>query len=195
MSEFPIVTVNMSGDFPPEELRRYAELMEDELEEVDGVSEVDLKGIQEREIEIAVDVRKMESLELSFQDIENAISSENLTLSGGEIKNNGVRRSIRVVGEYDNAEELANTVIKNERQRLVYLRDVATTEFGYADPKSIARANQLPVISLDIIKKSGENLLSTTDALKERVDEVKGACPRSWRSLTSTTSPPTPATR
>ena len=177
LSEFPIITVNMSGDFPPEELRRYAELMEDELEEVDGVSEVDLKGIQEREIEIAVDVRRMESLQISFQDIENAISSENLTLSGGEIKNNGMRRSIRVVGEYDNAEQLANTVIKNENQRLVYLRDIASTEFGYAEPKSIARANSLPVISLDIIKKSGENLLSTTDALKEKVDEVKAGLP------------------
>ena len=177
LSEFPIITVNMSGDFPPEELRRYAETMEDELEDVSGVSEVDLKGIQEREIEIAVDVRRMESLQISFQDIENAISSENLTLSGGEIKNNGIRRSIRVVGEYDNAEQLANTIIKNERQRLVYLRDIADVAFGYADPKSIARANQLPVISLDIIKKSGENLLSTTDALKERVAEVKRGLP------------------
>ena len=72
LSQLPIITVNMSGDFPPEELRRYAELMEDELENVDGVSEVNLKGIQEREIEIAVDVRKMESLQISFQDIENA---------------------------------------------------------------------------------------------------------------------------
>ena len=177
LSEFPIITVNMSGDFPPEELRRYAELMEDELENVDGVSAVNLKGIQDREIEIAVDVRKLESLQLSFSDIENAIASENLTLSGGEIKNNGVRRSIRVVGEYDNAEQLANTIIKNERQRLVYLRDVATVEFGYAEPKSIARANLLPVISLDIIKKSGENLLSTTDAMKAKVEEVKAQLP------------------
>ncbi|MEL7162529.1 MAG: efflux RND transporter permease subunit, partial [Bacteroidota bacterium] len=123
-SDFPIVTVNMSGDFPPQELRRYAERMDDELEEIDGISYVDMKGVQEREIEIAVDVRKMESLEISFQDIENAVSSENLTLSGGEIKNNGVRRAIRVVGEFADDRELANTIIKNENQRLVYLRDV-----------------------------------------------------------------------
>lgn len=177
LSQFPIITVNMSGDFPPEELRRYAELMEDELEDVDGVSAVNLKGIQDREIEIAVDVRKMESLQISFQDIENAISSENLTLSGGEIKNNGVRRSIRVVGEFENADELASTIIKNERQRLVYLRDVATVAFGYEEPKSIARANQLPVISLDVIKKSGENLLSTTDGLKAAVEEMRTVLP------------------
>jgi multidrug efflux pump len=72
LSQLPIVTVNVSGDYPPEELRRYAELLEDELENVDGVSDVDLKGIQEREVEVSVDVRKMESLEISFQDIENA---------------------------------------------------------------------------------------------------------------------------
>lgn len=177
LSQLPIITVNMSGDFPPEELRRYAEFMEEELEEVDGVSNVNLKGVQEREIEIAVDVRKMESLQISFQDIENAISSENLTLSGGEIKNNGVRRSIRVVGEYEDAEELANTVVKNEGQRLVYLREVAEVTFGYEDPKSIARANQLPVISLDIIKKSGENLLSTTDGVKVVVADLRDQLP------------------
>ncbi len=177
LSQLPIVTVNMSGDFPPEELRRYAELMEDELEEVNGVSEVNLKGVQEREIEIAVDVKKMESLQISFGDIENAVGSENLTLSGGEIKNNGIRRAIRVVGEYDDAQELANTVIKNENQRLVYLRDIATVTFGYEEPKSIARANALPVISLDVIKKSGENLLTTADGIQATVAEVRKGLP------------------
>ncbi|MBB4080011.1 multidrug efflux pump subunit AcrB [Lewinella aquimaris] len=177
LSKFPIVTINMSGDFPPEELRRYAELMEDEIENVDGVSAVNLKGIQEREIEIAVDVRKMESLQISFQDIENAITGENLTLSGGEIVNNGVRRAIRVVGEFSDAEELSGTIVKNENQRLVYLRDIAEVTFGYEDPKSIARADGLPVISLDVIKRSGENLLSTSDGVNETVARVKQQLP------------------
>lgn len=178
LSQLPIVSVNMSGDFPPEELRRYAEQMEDALEDVDGVSDVNLKGIQEREIEIAVDVRKMESLEISFQDIENAMASENLTLSGGEIVNDGLRRAIRVVGEYQDAAEIANTIVKNERQRLVYLRDIATVKFGYEEPKSIARANQSPVISLDVIKKSGENLLTTSDGVYATVEEVRKSMPK-----------------
>lgn len=176
-SDFPIVTINMSGDFSPDDLRRYGETMEEEIEDIQGVSDVQLKGVQDREIEIAVDVRKMESLEISFQDIENAIGSENLTLSGGEIVNNNVRRAIRVVGEFEDAEELSNTIVKNERQRLVYLRDIATVEFGYADPVSIARANGLPVVSLDVIKKSGENLLSTSDEIEEVVAEVKKTLP------------------
>jgi multidrug efflux pump len=177
LSQLPIVTVNVSGDYPPEELRRYAELLEDELENVDGVSDVDLKGIQEREVEVSVDVRKMESLEISFQDIENAIAGENLTLSGGELITNGFRRAIRVVGEYEDVQELANTIVKNERQRLVYLRDIAEVTFGYEDPTSIARANGLPVISLDIIKKSGENLLSTADGVRQTVAEVMPRLP------------------
>ena len=176
-SDFPIVTVNMSGDFDPDDLRRYGELMEEEIEDIKGVSDVQLKGVQDREIEIAVDVRKMQSLQISFQDIENAIGSENLTLSGGEIVNNNVRRAIRVVGEYDDPQELANTIVKNERQRLVYLRDIASVEFGYADPVSIARANGLPVVSLDVIKKSGENLLSTSDQIEEVVERVRGQLP------------------
>ena len=178
LSKLPIVTINVSGDFPPEELRRYAELMQDELEEVDGVSAINLKGVQEREIEIAVDARRMESLQISFQDIENAVAGENLTLSGGEIVNNGVRRAIRVVGEFADAEELANTIIKRDNQRLVYLRDVASVAFGYEDPTSIARANGLPVISLDVIKKSGENLLSTSELVDETVADLKTRLPK-----------------
>ncbi|WP_116125938.1 efflux RND transporter permease subunit [Lewinella sp. IMCC34183] len=177
LSKLPIVTINVSGNFPPEELRRYAELMQDEIEEVDGVSAVNLKGVQEREIEIAVNARRMESLQISFQDIENAISAENLTLSGGEIVNNGVRRAIRVVGEFEDAEELSNTIIKRDNQRLVYLRDVADVSFGYEDPTSIARANGLPVISLDVIKKSGENLLSTSELVDEQVADLKTRLP------------------
>lgn len=177
LSQLPIVTVNMSGDLPPEELRTYAELMEDELENVDGVSEVNLKGIQEKEIEIAVDYRKMQSLQISFQDIENAVGSENLTLSGGEIVNNGLRRAIRVVGEFEDDQELANTIVKNERQRIVYLKDIADVKFGYAEPKSIARADGLPVISLDIIKKSGENLLTTADGVAAKVEEIRPQLP------------------
>ena len=176
-ADFPIVTVNMSGDFPGDDLRRYGELMEEEIEDIRGVNDVQLKGVRDREIEIAVDVRKMESLQISFQDIENAIGSENLTLSGGEIVNNNVRRAIRVVGEFASAEELANTIVKNERQRLVYLRDIATVDFGYADPVSIARANGLPVVSLDVIKKSGENLLTTSDEIVEVVERVKARLP------------------
>ncbi len=177
LSKLPIVTINVSGDYPPEELRRYAELMQDELEEVNGVSAINMKGVQDREIEIAVDARKMESLQISFQDIENAISAENLTLSGGEIVNNGIRRAIRVVGEFDDAEELSNTIIKRENQRLVYLRDVADVTFGYEDPTSIARANGLPVISLDVIKKSGENLLSTSELVDETVASLRERLP------------------
>ena len=177
LSKLPIVTINVSGDFPPQELRRYAEMMQDELEEVDGVSAINLKGVQEREIEIAVNARQMESLQISFQDIENAIAGENLTLSGGEIVNNGVRRAIRVVGEFEDAEELSNTIIKRENQRLVYLRDVADVAFGYEDPTSIARANGLPVISLDVIKKSGENLLSTSELVDETVADLQSRLP------------------
>lgn len=178
LSQIPIVTVNVSGDFPPEQLRRYAERLEEEIEEVNGVSEVNLKGIQEREIEIAVDVRKMESLQISFNDIEQAVSGENLTLSGGEIKTDGLRRAIRVVGEYEDARELAGTIIKAEGQNVVFLRDIAEVSFGYEDPTSIARANTQPVISLDVIKKSGENLLSTADGIYETIAEVRPELPK-----------------
>ncbi len=176
-SELPIVTVNVSGEYGPDDLREYAEELQDELENINSVSEVALKGAQEREVEIAVDSRKMESLDISFQDIENAITSENLTLSGGEVVNNDIRRAIRVVGEFDDPEEIAATIVKNENQRVVYLRDIAEVTYGFEDPTSIARADGLPVISLDVIKKSGENLLSTADEVIATVERMREVLP------------------
>jgi len=100
-AEFPVMTVNISGDFEMDVLRNYAENVQDELESLRQVMRVDLKGAQEREVKIDVDLPKMESLKVSFGDIENAVKSENITMSGGEISRNNFKRAIRVVGEFE----------------------------------------------------------------------------------------------
>ena len=99
-SELPIMTVNLSGDFSNKELRSYAEYLQDEIEDLSEVSEVELKGALEREVKIDVDLPKMESLKVNFGDIENAIRSENMNMSGGEIVSNNFRRNIRILGEF-----------------------------------------------------------------------------------------------
>lgn len=169
LSELPIMTVNLSGDFTSDELRGYAEFLEDEIEDIKEISSVDVKGIQEREMSIEVDIPKMESLEVSFGDIENAIKSENMNMSGGELVVNDFRRSIRVVGEVKSAEALGNIIIKSENQQPVYLKDIAQVKFGFEDQKSIARSDKLPVVSLDVIKEKGENLLDASDKIKSTV--------------------------
>ncbi len=173
LSEIPIVTINISGEYSNDELRNYSETLQDRIEEIDEVARAELKGTMEREVKIDVDLIKMESRKVSFGDIENAISSENITMSGGELLNNDFRRAIRVVGEFENIQELETMIVKSEDRKPIYLKDIAEVTFGYKDRTSIARADTNPVISLDIIKRQGENLLAASDHIKETVEEAR----------------------
>ncbi len=177
LSEIPIVTVNLSGDYANDELRNFAEYLEDKIETIDEVSDVEIKGALEREVKVDVDLVKMESMQVSFQDIENAIASENITMSGGELVKDDFRRAIRVKGEFENVAELEQMIVKSEDLRPIYLKEIAEVEFGYQERSSIARADGLPVISLDVIKRSGENLLEASDKLKVILDEARGQLP------------------
>ncbi len=174
-SDIPILTVNLSGDFQLDDLVQYAEDLSDEIEEIDEINEVDIKGDVEREVKVDVDLLKMESMQVNFGDIENAIRSENMNMSGGELVNNDFRRAIRVVGEFDTVREMEDMIIKSENQAPIFLRDIASVKFGYKDRTSIARSGGFPVISLDVIKRKGENLLNASDKIKVVVAEAQNS--------------------
>lgn len=177
LSEIPIVTVNISGDYTNDELRNFGEYLEDKIEALDQISKVEIKGALEREVKVDIDLPKMESMKVSFDDVANAISSENVTISGGELVNNDYRRAIRVKGEFENVRELENMIVKSEDQRPIYLKDIAEVSFGYKERTSIARSDALPVISLDVIKRQGENLLEAADNIKEIVTASEDVLP------------------
>ncbi|MGB0862402.1 MAG: efflux RND transporter permease subunit [Saprospiraceae bacterium] len=172
-SEFPVVTINLAGDYTVDELRGYGEYLQDKIEALDEVTRVDIKGALDREVKIDVDPIAMEARQLSFGDIEQAIQSENLNVSGGEVLMNGFRRAIRVVGEFETANEISNIVVKSENQNPVYLRDVAKVSLGFEDATSYARADQLPVVSLDVVKKAGANLLDAIDNMKVELEKAE----------------------
>lgn len=173
LAELPIMTVNLSGDYPNDELRSYAEYLQSEIEELKEISSVVLKGTLDREVKVDVDILKMQSLQVSFTDIDNAIAQENLTMSGGEMVSNAFRRSIRIIGEFTSIADLQNVIVKSENQRSIFLKDIADVTFGYAEQTSIARSDGLPVVSLDIIKRAGQNLLLASDKIKDIVDVAK----------------------
>jgi multidrug efflux pump len=172
-SEIPVVTVNISGNYTSDELRGYGEYLQEKIELVSEVSKVELKGTLDREVKIDVDPIKMEARQISFDDISNAIQSENLNVSGGELKANGFKRDIRVIGEFQNASEIANIIIKSEQQNPVYLRDIATVTLGFEEAESYARSGGLPVVALDVVKKQGENLLNAIDKVRDIVEEAR----------------------
>jgi multidrug efflux pump len=173
MSEMPVMNINLSGDYSVDDLKEYAEMLQDKMELISEVSSVDLRGALEREININVDVNKMEAVEVSFNDIESAIGYENMSISGGDILMDQTRRTIRISGEYTNMDQIANTIVKAEFGNIIYLRDIATVEDGYKERESYARLDGNPVVSLDIVKKSGENLLNATNQVFEILEEAK----------------------
>lgn len=172
-SEFPVLNINLSGNFSIEELNDYAEDLEDEIEKVSQISKVDIRGVDEKEVRVNVDPYQMEARLVNFSDIENAIRSENITLSGGNLKEGEIRRSIRVVGEFKDPKDLLKVVVKREKGNIVYLGDIAEVEFDYKEKQNYARLNGKPVVMLDIVKRSGENLLIATDKIDEIIADFK----------------------
>lgn len=172
-SEFPIMTVNLSGNYSNDELRSFGEYLQNEIEKLSEISEVKLKGTSDKEVQIDVDWKQMQAKKISFDDIANAIAMENITMSAGERNFNGFNRSVRVVGEFKTIEEIEQIIIKSEFQNPVFIKDIATVVEGVADPTSIARSDQLPVVSLDVIKRAGENLLSASDEIKKIVEKAR----------------------
>jgi multidrug efflux pump subunit AcrB len=173
MSEMPVMNINLSGDYSVDDLKEHAEYLQEKLEVIPQLSSVDLRGGLDREINIMVDQHRMELVQVSFTDIESAIGYENMNISGGDILMDGSRRNIRVAGEYENMDDLMNTIIKAEFGNLVYLRDVATVADSYKERTSYARLDGDPVVSLDIVKKSGENLLIATEQIEKILAEVQ----------------------
>lgn len=165
-SEFPIMNINLSGNYPLEQLKKYGEYLEDEIEKIAEISKVDIRGIDDKEVKIKVDPYELEARKLNFSDIEQAVSAENVTMSGGNVLDAGVRRTIRVVGEFIDPKDLEEIVIKNEKGNIVYLKDVATVQFDYIEKQSYARLRREPVVMVDIVKRSGENLLIATDQIR-----------------------------
>lgn len=176
-SDFPVLNVNVSGNFSYDVLKENAEYLQDEFEKLPEISKAELRGLLEKEVKISVNKNQMEALEISFQDVENAIASENVTMSGGEILSidgdNLNRRSIRITGEFKDYKKMGNIIVKDENQDIVQLKDIATVEFGPEEPTSFARLDNNQVVSIDIMKKSGENLLNGVDNIKKVIKEAK----------------------
>jgi multidrug efflux pump subunit AcrB len=169
---FPIMNVNFTGDYPVERLKEYAEYMQDEIENLPQIKEVDIRGAQEKEVEVAVDVYKMMAAKVSFQDIINAIANGNMTMSAGNIKTSEQRRTIRVLGEIQNPQELNDFVVKSENGA-VYLKDIATVTFDEEDKTTYAREFGESVVMLDIKKRSGTNTIEATRQIRELVKKAQ----------------------
>lgn len=169
----PVMNVNLSGDFSIDLLEDYAEIIEEKIEALPQITKVDIRGVDEKEVKIKVDVQKMESMEISFTDIENAIAYENMTVSGGDILVDDIKRTVRTVGDFKDWKNIENLIIKQEKQNIVYLRDVAKVTFEGKDKESFAREFGNPVVMCDVYKRSGENLIDASEAINAIIADLK----------------------
>ncbi|MFZ4101924.1 MAG: efflux RND transporter permease subunit [Sphingobacterium thalpophilum] len=173
LSDLPIMYLNISGDYDLKSLKKYAEKVQDQIESLKEISGVDVIGALEQEIQINVDLNKMAASLISFSDIERAVGYENLTISGGTIKMDGVRRTLNVKKEFVSAQELSNLIIKTPSGSSVYLRDIAEVKDSFKEQESYARLYGKNVITLNIKKRSGENLIDASDKINALIKEMK----------------------
>ncbi|GAA4972365.1 efflux RND transporter permease subunit [Algibacter aquimarinus] len=174
--EIPILNINISGNYPVDKLKEYGEYLEDEIESLQEIKQVDIRGAQEKEVEVAVDIYKMMAAKVSFDDIINTISRENMTMSAGNLIASGQRRTIRIIGEIENPKELENFVVKSENGNAIYLRDVAKVAFKDEDKTTYAREFGHPVVMLDVKKRAGKNMVAAAEQIdvivKDAVENV-----------------------
>ncbi len=187
-SEFPIMNINLAADYPLSQLKDVAEDLQDELEAIAAVLSVDLVGGLEREVQVDVDLATLQGYGLAFDDVVDTIRAENTNLPGGKIDVDRMNYLIRVDGQFERPVEIEDLVLKAPGGQPVYVRDVASVTFGFKDVESYARLKRIrdeddagdlfpiddknyrQVISLNVKKRSGENILQVSSEVEELIE-------------------------
>jgi multidrug efflux pump len=173
-SEMPIMFVNISGDYDGVKLKQYAEKMQDKFEELSEITRAEIVGAPEREIQVNVDPYKMQAARISFMDIENAISRENRDITAGQIEVGDMKRTMKIKGQFTSALNLQNIIVRSSAQgATVYLRDIAALKDTIKENESFARLDGKNVITLNIVKRAGENLIEAAGKIKNIVTQMQ----------------------
>lgn len=173
LDDQPILNINLSGNFDLVELKKFADEIQDRIESLSDVNEAEIVGALEREIQVNVDLQKMQATGIAFNDIRTAVQSKNMTISAGQLDIGTMERSVRIDGEIEEAEDLNNLIIQNNLGDEVYLKDIAEIRDDFADRESYASLNGEPVITLNVKKKSGGNLIETSEASLAIVENLQ----------------------
>lgn len=172
-SEIPILFINLSGDMELNKLKKYADDIKDKIESLKEISRVEMVGALDREIQINVDMYKMQAAQISLGDIERSVAYENMSISGGTVSTDGMRRTIGVKGEFKDVSQISNLIIGGASGAAVYLKDIADVKDTYKEQESFARLNGKNVITLNVVKRTGYNLIEATDKMKAIVSEMQ----------------------
>ncbi len=173
VSQMPIMFVHLSGDFPLDKIKNYASIIQDQIEGLKEITRADIVGALNREIKVDIDMYKMQVADVTFYDVMSAIGNENVTMSAGAVNMGSLKREINIVGQYSDANKIGDLVIRGGNGAIVYLKDIASVTDGFKEQESFARLQHHNVITLNIVKKSGQNLIDASDKIHKICDEMK----------------------
>lgn len=172
-SDIPILYINIAGNYDLQTLKKFAEMAKDRIESLKYITRVDMVGARDREIQVNLDVQAMSAASLTFDDVSRAIQYENMRISGGNVDVGNMKRSISVSGEFTSKQDLENLVIRSSGGAILYLRDVAEVIDGFKEKESYARLEGKPVITLNIVKRAGENLIEASDRCRGIIKDLQ----------------------
>ena len=169
---FPVLNISLVGDYKVEEFKEYAEYLDTRIERLPEVKTVEVRGIQDFEVEIAVNPYQMKATKTSFSNIINAISQENITVSAGSLISDGQRRNVKIIGEVSDPKELNRLIVKRD-DGPVYLEDVALVSFREKEATSFTRSFDQKTVMLEVVKRGGENAIFASNSIQEIIKEAK----------------------
>src|ERR1700712_3787899 len=174
LSDQPIMYVNLSGDYDMAKLKKFADDLKDKLEDLPQINRIDIVGAPEREFQINVDNYRMQAAGITYDDIATAVARENMDISGGLLDVGNMKRNLQLKGQFHTAYDIEGVLVRNTGGAPIYLKDIAVIKDTTKDAESFARLDGKNVVTLNIIKRAGENLIETSDGVKKTVEEMKG---------------------
>lgn len=172
LSEMPILYVNISGNYDLNRLKKYADRVQDNIEELKEIKRVDMVGALDREIQINVDLFKLQASGMTFDDIERTIAYENFSATAGEVAMNKQKRILSIRNEFTSAAQISNVIVRNQQGKSIYLKDIADVRDNYEEQKSYARLDGKNVITLNVIKAKGQNLIDASEKIEKLLEEM-----------------------
>jgi hydrophobic/amphiphilic exporter-1 (mainly G- bacteria), HAE1 family len=179
----PIITLAVSGQRSARELTEIADKqIRRALETVDGVAAVDMSGALKRQINIMLDLDKLNAYNLSPQDVQRALWQENVEAPGGRIVRGPTEVGVRTMGRLDQVDEFGAIIVKNVGGAPIRIRDVGHAEDGTTERRSFAYYQGKPAVVLDVRRQTGMNTVKVVSDIQEKLATQLSCCPPESRS-------------
>ncbi len=177
ISQFPVLTVGLSGPLSEQTLIYTARNLRDQLEGIPEVLEVDIGGDREDLLEILVDPQVLDSYGLNYSDLYQLISNNNQLVAAGSIDNGAGRLTLKVPGVVSDLNDLMGMPVKVSGDTVVTFADIARIHRTFKDPTGFARINGQPALVLEISKRAGANIVDTIDQVKALLKQAEPQLP------------------